>query len=369
MGMIVIGVDIHKRSHTLVAVNSATGVQAGQRTIAASDAGHADALRFARQLGDEVVWALEDCRHVSGRLERALIAAGERVLRVWPTLMGASRKGERQPGKSDAIDALAVARAVVRDGVEKFPAAFLDEHAMEIRLLHDHREQLVDERTRLSNRLRAHLLSLDPELEAQIPMRGLDQPVNQAKIRRRLARLGHTARVRIARRQLAQITTLSREILELHHELDHLTTIHNPALRQEQGIGPVTAAILIGQTAGAERFTTDAKFARQTGTAPIPASSGKTQRHRLHRGGNRQLNKAIHIIALVRARTDPTTRAYLDRKRAEGKTGREALRCLKRHLARHIWRLLYNHQHPDRPSPPTPPTVAVTAPALMPCTR
>jgi transposase len=360
--MIVIGVDIHKRSHTLVAVNSATGVQAGQATIPASDAGHADALRFARRLSDQVVWALEDCRHVSGRLERALIAAGEQVIRVWPTLMGASRKGERQSGKSDPIDALAVARAVVRDGVDAFPAAFLDEEAMEIRLLHDHREHLVDHRTRLANRLRVHLLALDPELEAAIPMRGLDQPVNQNKIRRRLAKLQPTARVRIARHQLTQIATLSREILELHNELDQLTTTHNPALRQEQGIGPVTAAILIGQTAGAQRFATDAKFARQTGTAPIPASSGKTQRHRLHRGGNRQLNKAIHIIALVRARCDPQTRAYLDRKRAEGKTGREAIRCLKRHLARHIWHFLNTTTPPTTTTLPTPTTVTGNPP-------
>ena len=109
----------------------------------------------------------------------------------------------------------------------------------------------------------------------------------------------------------------------------------------EHGCGTVTAAIIIGHTAGAKRFPTDACFARHAGTAPIPASSGNTQRHRLHRGGDRQLNRAIHIIALSRARTDPTTRAYLDRRHSEGKTKREAIRCLKRHLARRIWRLLY----------------------------
>ena len=103
----------------------------------------------------------------------------------------------------------------------------------------------------------------------------------------------------------------------------------------------MTAAIIIGHTAGAKRFPTDGHFARHTGTAPIPASSGNTQRHRLHRGGDRQLNRAIHIIALSRARTDPETRAYLARKHAEGKTKREAIRCLKRHLTRRIWRLLY----------------------------
>ena len=113
--------------------------------------------------------------------------------------------------------------------------------------------------------------------------------------------------------------------------------------------GPLPAAIIIGHTAGAQRFPTDGHFARHAGTAPVPASSGNTQRHRLHRGGNRQLNRAIHIIALSRARTDPATRAYLARKHAEGKTKREAIRCLKRHLARRIWRLLNTTQTPAAP--------------------
>jgi transposase len=121
------------------------------------------AVRWARELDDERVWAIEDCRHVSGRLEQALIAAGERVLRVPPRMMGASRRGERTPGKSDQIDALAVARAVVRDGVDRFPAAYLNERAMEIRLLSDHRQDLVAERTRAQNRLRWHLLALCPD--------------------------------------------------------------------------------------------------------------------------------------------------------------------------------------------------------------
>ena len=108
----------------------------------------------------------------------------------------------------------------------------------------------------------------------------------------------------------------------------------------------MTAAVIIGRTAGAQRFPSDGHFARHCGTAPIPASSGNTQRHRLHRGGDRQLNRAIHIIALSRARNDPETRAYLLRKQAEGKTKREAIRCLKRHLARRIWRLLYATEAP-----------------------
>src|SRR6266566_3678742 len=171
--MIVIGTDTHKRTHALAAVDEGTGRVRGHREIKADDAGHLAAVKWARDLDSERVWAIEDCRHVSRRLEQALIAAGERVVRVPPKMMGQSRRGERQAGKSDEIDALAVARAVVKDGSERFPAAYLDERAMEIRLLSDHRDQLVAERVRIQNRLRWHLLALCPELEAQLPQGAL----------------------------------------------------------------------------------------------------------------------------------------------------------------------------------------------------
>ena len=123
-------------------------------------------------------------------------------------------------------------------------------------------------------------------------------------------------------------------------EITELIRAHRPALLAEPGCGPLSAATLIGHTAGAERFAGDAQFARMAGVAPIPASSGKNQRHRLHRGGHRQLNHALHVIAITRARIDPETRAYLAKQRAEGKSHREAMRCLKRHLARRFYRLL-----------------------------
>jgi len=149
-----------------------------------------------------------------------------------------------------------------------------------------------------------------------------------------------------------------------------LIEAHCPQLLAEHGCGTVTAAIIIGHTAGAQRFTSDAKFARHAGTVPIPASSGNTQRHQLHRGGDRQLNRALHIIALSRARTDPATRAYLDRRHSEGKTKREAIRRLKRHLARRIWHVLYAATPTTPPAPPPrrTNTVAIGAPALMQCT-
>jgi transposase len=338
--MIVIGADTHKRTHALAAVDAGTGRGRGARQIKADEPGHLAVVRWARGLDDERVWAIEDSRHVSRRLEQALLAAGERVVRVAPHRMGASRRGEREPGKSDQIDALAIARVVVKDGVERFPSAYLDERAMEIRLLADHRDDLVRERTRLQNRLRWHLLELSPELERSIKPRSLGQTRQLDRIGQRLRGMPACARVRVAREQVAQIRRLTRQADALERELLALVKAHRPQLLAETGCGALTAAVLIGRTAGTERFQTDAGFARQAGVAPIPCSSGQRDRHRLDRGGDRQLNHALHIIAITRARHDHATRAYLERKEAEGKTHKGALRCLKRHLARRFYPLL-----------------------------
>jgi len=379
--MIVIGACVHKRTHALVAVDAGTGRQRGARQTRAEEPGHLAAVRWARGLDEGRVWAIEDCRHVSRRFEQALIAAGERVVRVAPHRMGASRRGEREPGKSDEIDALAIARAVVKDGAECFPTAYLDERAMEIRLLSDHRKDLVAERTRVQNRLRWHLLELCPELERSLRRGALEQPRQLDRIDRRLGRMPASARVGVARQQVTHIRALTRQADALERELLALIKAHRPQLLAETGCGALTAALLIGRTAGAERFRSDASFARQTGTAPIPCSSGQRQRHRLDRGGDRQLNHALHIIAITRARHDPATQAYLARKEAEGKGKKGALRCLKRHLARRFHHLLsLPAGTPDAiqapaptihaASPPTGDTNIVSAaPALMPCVR
>ena len=237
-------------------------------------------------------------------------------------------------------DALAIARAVVKDGIEEFGVAFLDERAMEIRLLLDHRRRLVAERTRTVNRLRWHLLELCPELERQLGRRAFNQARTLDRVDRRLRKLKSGARVRIAREQVAQLRALNARIDALHRELTDLVVAHRPQLLAEQGCGALVAAILIGHTAGVHRFGSDASLALLCGTAPIPCSSGQHTRHRLNRGGDRQLNHALHIIAITRAQRDPATQEYLARKQAEGKTTKGALRCLKRHLARRIHRLL-----------------------------
>src|SRR6516165_2272775 len=237
--MIVIGADTHKGSHALAAVEEGTGKVRGSRQIKADGPGHLAAVRWARGLDEERVWAIEDCRHVPRRLEQALLAAGERVVRVPPHRMGASRKGEREPGKSDQIDALAVARAVVGDGVERFPVAYLDERAMEIRLLLDHREDLIAERTRAVNRLRWHLLELCPELERSIKRGALNQARVLDRVDRVLRKLPACARVRIAREQVLAIRGVTRQIDQLQAELLELVKAHRPKLLAEMGCGAI----------------------------------------------------------------------------------------------------------------------------------
>ena len=348
--MIVIGADTHKGSHALAAVDEGTGRVRGGREIKADAVGHVAAVRWARGLDEERVWAIEDCRSCSRRLEQALLAAGERVVRVAPHRMGESCKGEREPGESDEIDALAVARAVVKDGVEQL-VAYLNEQAMEIRLLLDHRNDLVAERTRTINRLRWHLLELCPELERSLKRGALNQPRVLDRVDRRLRKLPAGARIRIAREQVAQLRCLTRQIDQLAAELAELVKAHRPQLLAEQGCGALTAAILIGHTAGVKQFRKHSSFGLQTGTAPIPCSSGQRTQHRLNRGGDRQLNHALHIIAVTRAQRDPATKEYLARKEAEGKTKKGALRCSS--ATSHAASTASSQSRPATSKPPT----------------
>jgi transposase len=345
--MIVIGTDTHKSSHTCAGVNRASGQLVDELTAAARKEGFGRLLAWARSLDRERVWALEDCRHVSGSFERFLIARGERIVRVPPKLMGESRKRERRAGKSDSIDALAIARAALKEGPETLPGAFLDDEALAIRLLLDHRDDLVKARSDDQQRLRWHLHDLWPDFE--IPRGALDRDKWLDKTARRLARAEQATRVRIGRELVEAIRQRTRRIRELERELLLLVRGYSPRLLDEVGMGPLTAAKLIGELAGARRFATDAKLARSSGVAPIPISSGASNRHRLDRGGNRQLNLAFHRLAVNRAKYDATTAAYLARKQAEGRTRMDALRCLKRHLVRRIHKLLTAPT--ERPAP------------------
>jgi transposase len=349
--MIVLGADTHKRSHSIAAIAAGAGELRGEQTVQVGVRGFDALLRWARELDGERVWALEDCRHVSGGLERFLIARGERVLRIPTHLSATARRSSRQRGKSDPIDAIAVARVALQEGLESFPTAHLDGPELDLRLLVDHRERLVRQRVALNSTLQWHLHDLWPEL--QLPGSSLFYGRWAPRVARRLARAEQTMRVRIARDELRRIRELSQTIKALEREIAGLVATIAPQLLTEPGFGPLTAAKLVGEIAGAQRFATPAKLARAAGVAPIPASSGNTQRHRLDQGGNRQINAALHRVIVTRARCHPETRDYIARRQAEGKSTREAIRCLKRYLARDVWRLL-QPPHPDKGTPPSP---------------
>ena len=336
--MITIGIDPHKRTHTAVAVND-VGQLLSEITIPDGEEGQRRLLAWAQDLegGAELRFALEDCRHVNGRLERFLLAADGRVLRVPPKLMAGARKSARTRGKSDPIDALAVARAALREESDLHPASH-DPSARELKLLVDHREAVVRERTGLASRLRWHLHDLEPDLEPAA--RSLDQASTRRGLSQRLARREQGAQVRICRDLLARIGDLTRRERQLASEIGERVRDYAPELLEVPGVARLSAGKLIGEIAGVARFKSDAQLAHFAGCAPIPASSGKTERWRFDRHVNRQLNAAFYRIALTQARVHPGARAYLARKRAEGKSSAEALRCLKRLLVRVVWTTL-----------------------------
>jgi transposase len=341
--VIAIGIDPHKRTHTAAAVDSATAELLGELTVPGTDEGHEQLRSWAHELARDrgVCFAIEDCRHVSGRLERRLIDRGERVVRVPPKLMGQARRSQRQPGKSDAIDALAVARAALRE--PDLPAAELDREARELKLLLSHREDLVCERTAQTQRLRWHLHDVEAGLEPGA--RALRSERTRRSLAQRLARREQTVEIAIARELLSRIGAITRRERALQDDIRERVRAYAPALVELPGCGELTAAKLIAEIAGARRFRTDAQLARHAGCAPLEASSGGRRRHRFSRRGNRQLNCALHRIAVTQARIHPDARVFLERKRAEGKSTREALRSLKRHLVRAVWQTL---RHSER---------------------
>jgi transposase len=325
--MIVIGVDVHKHSLTAVAVDGA-GRPLAELTLAGADEA---LIAWAGELDGERLWAVEDCRHVTRALERQLLTAGEHSVRVPPKLTAPERRAGRQRGKSDAIDALAAARAALREPNLDRPRLG-EERFRELKLLVVHRDDLVDERRRCQQRLRWHLHQLDPRLA--VPPGALDRTLQLDRVGRWLARREQSVQVRIARDLITRCRSLGRAISELERELATLTMQTAPALLELPGCGALTAAKLLCEIGPIDRFPTDAQLARHAGVAPLEASSGRVRRHRLDRGGNRQLNCALHRIAVTQARIHPPARAYLERKQAEGKSRREAIRCLKRQLAR-----------------------------------
>ena len=337
--MVVVGADVHKHTHTFVAVDEA-GRKIGEKTLKAITAGHAEAVMWARErFGPDVIWAIEDCRHLSARLERDLFALGQKVVRVPPKLMAQTRASARTRGKSDPIDALAVARGFLRE--PDLPVASHDEVSRELKLLVDRREDLVAQRTATINRLLWRVHELDPEHAPKA------RSLNLAKHRGLLGDWLDTQPgivAELARDELADITRLTKTINELATRIGRRVCEIAPVLVAMPGCGELTAAKLVGETAGVTRFKSEAAFARHAGVAPVPVWSGNTRgRVRMTRSGNRQLNAALHRIAVTQIRLSGLGQIYYRHRLTEGDSTTEALRCLKRRLAR----VVFGHLHTD----------------------
>jgi transposase len=331
--MVTFGGDTHKRTHTLVAVDE-NGRQVGERTVAATPTGHMEALGWAREW-PERRWALENCRHLSRVLERDLLSAGEAVVQVSPKLMGNARRSGRELGKSDPIDALAVARAALRE--PRLPVAQLEGTSREVKLLVDHREDLVGERTRIQNRLLWHLHELEPGYE--VVASGLLRSVVLAEVRSRLEQ--HSGVVaEIARELVDRLAELTQSVKRLQRRIEALMDELAPRLLSLPGCAALSAAKLVAETADVSRFRSSAAFAMHNGTAPIPVWSGNQERHRLNRGGNRQLNVALHRIAITQMRLGGAASAYIARRLTMGNTKTEAIRALRRQISDEVYRRL-----------------------------
>jgi transposase len=330
--MIAVGVDTHKHWHVVVAL-SALGQVLGELVIAASTSGYHQLVVWLDGLDGQVVVGIEGAGSYGAGLCQHLRDAGVTVVEV-----ERPRRRDRRAGKSDSIDALLAAKRVLAgDGVSTPRAA--GTHAA-LRVVLVAYRSCVEERTRLLNQLQGLHVTAPAALRERIG------GGNGARLADRLARMRDRPDAQLHEQTMLTILRdLARRARALDAQANHyrrqitaLVRELHPTLMDEPGVGPISAAKLL--VLDPARFRSEAAFARSNGTAPIPASSGQTIRHRLSRGGDRQANNAIHTIAMHRAINHAESRAYLDRKITAGKTRREAIRALKRHISRRIYRQL-----------------------------
>lgn len=332
----VVGVDPHRDSHALAVVHILSGAVVFEATIDANNDGYARALSLVDEHAPgRRAFAIEGTGSYGAGLTRFLTGRGEQVLEV-----SRLRRERGSGGKTDALDAIRAARSVLTERRPSMPRAGGERQAL---------QALVAAREGAVNARRAGLCQLrDLLITTPEPLRTEFRPLTRARLLQRLATTrpggrrdaelrGSTLALRSIARRVLQLTSEERE---LAREIETLTRKLAPQLLDQPGVGPLAAAQLVLSWSHQGRISSEAAFARLAGAAPIPASSGKTIRYRLDRSGDRKLNRALHMILVTRKRTHPATIAYIDRRVREGKTRREANRCLKRYLARSLYRLL-----------------------------
>jgi transposase len=337
----VVGVDTHLEEHVLAVVAAPSGAVVARRAVRANARGYAAALRFAGEAaGCARVWAIEGTGSYGAGLARYLSGRGETVLEVSRT----PRAERRLRGKDDALDAARTARAALATDTLALPRS--GERREALRLLLVARRSAVDVRREALGQLRGVIVTAPDGLREELRRLPVGRLLERcSRLRRSSSASPDELATRLVLRSLARrIQAATVEAAELEHEiLGHVHALA-PRLLDERGVGPIVAAQLLVAWSHPGRVRSEAAFARLAGVAPIPASSGQTTRHRLSRGGDRQLNRALHTIVLHRRQHDPTTKHYIAQRIAEGKTRRDATRLLKRYLARHLYRLLQNQE-------------------------
>jgi transposase len=330
---VAIGIDTHKASLAAAAVD-ALGRVLGIREFANDPTGHRSLLRWVAEQGQPRTVGIEGSLSYGSAAARALLAQGEDVREVAPSLTHLERR-RRSKGKSDPVDAVAIARVVAAD--ETLPSARRTALLADLKLLVDYRDQLVRARTQVANRVHANLVVIRPGYEQVVPNLRAKRHVIKA---RSLISRDRSVQAELLRRRLGEILRLEAEIAETDRRLADKLDEADSTLTQIPGVGPFIAAKILGEVGEISRIRSKASFAMLSGTAPLRASSGQTHRHRLNRRGNRQLNWALHYVALVQSRSTPEAKAYLARQREAGKSHKEAMRCLKRHLSNVVYRHL-----------------------------
>lgn len=261
-----------------------------------------------------------------------------------PTRMTARERGA-QPGKgkTDPVDAFAIARITARE--QNLPPVRLTVGpAADLRALLAYRDQLVLERTATTNRIHSDLIGLRPGYQAKIPALAIKWQVTAAL---KLVENDESIRAVLCVRRLERVKEIDVEVTAITKQIAALVHASGSTLTEMYGVGPIVAARFLAEIVDVRRYPNRNTFASANGTAPLAASSGRTKRHRLNRGGNRQLNRALYVIAITQIRADTEGRAYYERKRAAGKTSREAIRCLKRRLSDQVFRAMQRDLEPD----------------------
>ncbi len=337
----VVGVDTHRDEHVLVAVAAPAGAVVARQAVRANPRGYREALRFAEQYAPgRRAWAIEGTGSYGAGLARLLAGRGETVLELSRT----PRAERRLRGKNDSLDAARTARAALASETLALPRS--GERREALRLLLVARRSAVDVRREALGQLRGVIVTAPDQLREELRRLPVGRLLERCRrLRRSSSASADELATRLVLRSLARrIEAATLEAAELEHEiLAHVRALA-PQLLDEPGVGPIVAAQVIVAWSHRGRVRSEAAFARLAGVAPVPASSGQTQRHRLSRGGDRQLNRALHTVVLHRRQHDPATKEYIARRIAEGKSRREATRLLKRYLARHLYRLLQNQE-------------------------